>query len=24
LAALDTNAPVVYIRVDDDLAWRRN
>jgi crossover junction endodeoxyribonuclease RusA len=24
LAALDTEAPVVYIRVDDDLAWRRN
>jgi crossover junction endodeoxyribonuclease RusA len=24
LAALDTSAPVVYIRVDDDLAWRRN
>lgn len=23
-AALDTDAPVVYIRVDDDLAWRRN
>lgn len=22
--ALDTDAPVVYIRVDDDLAWRRN
>jgi crossover junction endodeoxyribonuclease RusA len=23
-AALDAEAPVVYIRVDDDLAWRRN
>lgn len=23
-AALDTNAPVVYVRVDDDFAWRRN
>lgn len=23
-AALDTDAPVVYIRVDDDLAWRRS
>lgn len=23
-AALDTDAPVVYVRVDDDLAWRRN
>jgi hypothetical protein len=22
--ALDTEAPVVYIRIDDDLAWRRN
>ena len=24
LAALDTGTPVVYVRVDDDLAWRRN
>ncbi len=24
LQALDTDAPVVYIRLDDDLAWRRN
>lgn len=23
-AALDAEAPVVYIRVDDDVAWRRN
>jgi crossover junction endodeoxyribonuclease RusA len=23
-AALDTDAPVVYVRVDDDLAWRQN
>ena len=23
-AALDTDAPVVYVRIDDDLAWRRN
>jgi len=23
-AALDTDAPVVYVRVDDDFAWRRN
>ena len=24
LAALDIEAPVVYIRLDDDGAWRRN
>ena len=23
-AALDTEAPVVYVRIDDDLGWRRN
>ena len=23
-AVLDTDAPVVYVRIDDDLAWRRN
>jgi hypothetical protein len=23
-AALDTQAPVVYIRIDDDFAWRQN
>lgn len=23
-AALDTEPPVVYVRVDDDLSWRRN
>lgn len=24
LSALDTDVPVVYIRIDDDRAWRRN